>query len=998
MNGFAPADALQPYRPLLLAMEAVGWLHMTGKAHPDFLRAQGGQKTNYEYKDWHKNENPPFPWDDLLCWVKNRFGNAQFEWPTTLTEFVTKHAGKGAGVLGLLQAAHGITSGIEKNLPKSTSGYLEQDATHMWLSSAFGYSQRNLLADPPELLTVQGWNRLIVEIHRVLAELKQLGATNADDVGAWWKWRESAIGPESFLRKAFSSTLAETRLPNNDVTLWDQSYVAAALFKSAVAGAILEDQFPWHDRQIKQNTRWRLLTVGIGTDHYEARSVRIGDWLGAREAIDAFFQRVRRLVEVDIAVGALLYRDGDTAVFSFPGERSASGNATGLDGNKWQSWLQERIDAIAQEFSLETPPYCRLSDSTRSLVPMVKETRETREILAVPLHRPWKISSEVADGHVCPVCLLRENGNRKGRQAPCDVCAKRRRGRLDAWLGGKLGSDTIWLNELADANDRIALLTINLDVEPWLGGGGVDSLRTQSIATWRMFNPLLENTANPIEPSAPFEKLIAYVKSRLPSFDKDDAVLSSLQEGYKREPDWKPFFGKIVEDRSAAPSWDSLNDDQRARWLVHQLFCKLPSPGRVYRFWRQAEDFFGDLLHMFRRIAAQDANRWRTRRLILEPDDGTAGAAWRDRQVYDGRWRDEPISLLYDRDKNSFITACNLARLLRAEESKESLRNAELSVTAEDDNNIQRALKVANVREDVGPPGVYNPIIPLEASPLRFRVLVPLEAASACVDLAVEAWEQEFARVWDRLPLRVGVIAFAQKLPFQAVIEVARNIEADLESAAGKTWRVARCERRDGAVALCFKRPDGGIELCTAPVRLPDGREDLFYPYAAVEERKPRLPRDFPHPDGQLYRHFGDLKAGDGVKVCPALIATLFMTTGADRFQPIKALPLSSWGRMRETWRLLDRVAPSGSALRAAWGALEVKQAEWCDADLKWIPGAKESWLALARSVLGEGLQVGGAALETLVEAAADGILKYAVDWHMTVLKQRPGGSFDGAS
>jgi hypothetical protein len=56
----------------------------------------------------------------------------------------------------------------------------------------------------------------------------------------WLAWRESAIGKDSFIRRAFLSTLAETRLPNNDVTLWDQSYVAAALFKSAVARAAVQ--------------------------------------------------------------------------------------------------------------------------------------------------------------------------------------------------------------------------------------------------------------------------------------------------------------------------------------------------------------------------------------------------------------------------------------------------------------------------------------------------------------------------------------------------------------------------------------------------------------------------------------------------------------------------------------------------------------------------------------------------------------------------------------
>src|SRR5690606_25072269 len=131
--------------------------------------------------------------------------------------------------------------------------------------------------------------------------------------------------------------------PNNEVTLWDQTYVAAALFKSAVAGAVLEGgAFPWAwkaiaqrlqiglttktgkakdwndldskeraavSRYLKTHTRWRLLTVGIGMDHYEARTVRIGDWIGARADLDAFFDQVCRLVEVDLAIGSLLFRD-----------------------------------------------------------------------------------------------------------------------------------------------------------------------------------------------------------------------------------------------------------------------------------------------------------------------------------------------------------------------------------------------------------------------------------------------------------------------------------------------------------------------------------------------------------------------------------------------------------------------------------------------------------------------------------------------------------------
>ncbi|MGO9059335.1 MAG: CRISPR-associated protein Csx11 [Candidatus Binataceae bacterium] len=1017
MTVFPPAETLRRGRPLLLATEAVGLLHMTGKASAEFLREQGGQIRRYDELRWHALENPPFPWGDLLAWVENKFqmvDGVQIGWPNTLAEFLTKHRKRDAGLLGLLQAAHGINSGIEKNLPGSTADYLKQDTTHMWLSSAFGYPQRNLLADPPELLGTHGWNTLLAEIRRILAELKQVGETNNADIGAWWSWRNAAIGPESVLRREFSSTVAETRLPNNDVTLWDQSYVAAALFKSAVAGAILEGiSFPWNDRQIKQTTQWRLLTVGIGADHYEARAVRIGDWLGAREAVHDFFGRVQRLAETDLAFGSLLYKDSTTAVLSFPGERSNASKAVGLDSENWRCWFQEQIDTFAQELKLETPPYCHISPSTRSVVPMVKEMREARHSLTVPVHRSWNISWEVRDGHVCPVCFVRNNGKPKDKQAPCRVCAERRLGRLDAWLGGKLGSDTLWLSEVADANDRIALLTLSLDLEPWLDGTRLDSLRTQTIREWRMHNPRLGGQTNPIDSLKPFDSLSEYVAKQAFiakgggwKYDQSDRVLRSLSAGYAEEaallpqstPEdlWKSFFGKIVEDRSyPRPTWGGLKNDERAQWLAHQLFCKLASPGRVYRFWRQAQDFFESLLHEFREISAQNANRWRVRRLILKPDSATGN--WRHRELYDGRCHDAPISLLYDSSKEAFITACNMARALQTEEPGESLRNEELLVKpANDNDNDNQKLKVADVRDEVGPLGVYHPVIPLEMSPLRFRSLVPLEAASACVDVAVEAWKREFAHVWDRLPLRLGIVAFPQKLPFQALIEVARNIEEGLESPRSETWRVVERDARDGVVALNLQRPDSGHELRTVPVRLPDGRADVFYPYFAVEDRLVRFPRDFQHPGGCVYRHARELAPGNGVKVSPARIATVFLDAAGLRFERIKPRPLSEWRQMRKAWSLLDSMAPSTSALRSAWGTLAERKTAWRNAGGDWLPGGKQAWIDLVRAVLNDRIGVRGADLDTLIQAAVDSVLEWAIEWHLSVLKKRLGDADDG--
>lgn len=907
-----------------------------------------------------------------------------------------------------------MASGIEKNLPANTSTYLGQDVTHMWMSSAFGNPVCNLMADPPEALTEAGWKRLLGQIATLLRELEALGSPTAphtaNDLDGWWNWREGAVGPNGWLRRTFTETLAETRLPNNDVTLFDQSYVAAALFKSAVAGAVLESSnFPWSGNGLKQETRWRLLTVGIGVDHYEARAVKIGDWTGARLALDEFFTKVRRLVEVELAVGSLLYRDGGVCVFSFPGERL---NHKGGDLHiaDWQSWLTEEIDGYARGADLEMPPYSHITTPSRSLVGMTAEIQKARKATAVPLHRKWQIpgqdSQDSSGGPACPVCLVRRSplclvrrspSGTTNRQRPCAPCLKRRTHRLDAWLKGEFGSNSIWLSEVADANDRVALVTMSLDIEPWLDGTRLDALRTQAIPEWRKFNPELKDKTsstpnpNPIAPSTCFDSLFQYIKGKLASFDENDLVLCNLQEGYRREENWPSFFSKIVEDRSSAPEWKALNDDGRAAWLAHQLFCKLASPGRVHRFWRQAEEFFKELLGEFRKLAAADPNYWRVRRLLLKPDQPPS--TWKNRGPYNGRCDGNPIDLLFDEERKGFVTLFNMSRFLAPEQDKSALQNKEI-VLKDDDNENAGTLKVQSVENVSGALGVYHPVIPLELSPMRFRVLLPLEAASACVDRAAEAWRAQFARVWDRLPLRVGVVAFSRMMPFQAVIEAARNIESDLNENNGpETWRVAECETREGVTALGLKSLDRPQELLqTISVTLPDGRDDVFYPYLTVEDKHPHFPLDFRHPDGRVFRHVKDLRSGDGVSVHSSRVATLFMEDATRRSPSPPHRPITDWPRMRELWRLLDRQAPSPAALRGAWSEIVERREAWQGPDGTWLDGGEAAWLNFARAVFHERLGVRGACLEALVEAAGDGLLDWSLEWHINVLKKHVSG------
>ncbi|MBX6368662.1 MAG: CRISPR-associated protein Csx11 [Rhodospirillales bacterium] len=980
---------LREHRRVLLGCEAIGWIHMLGKAHCDFLRSHGQVHVGYDDLRWHEREHVAL--DDLLGWARDaqRWPQLSSHWPESIAEFITKHRRSDGGLLGLLQAGHAMASGIEKqSYVDATVRYLAQDATHMWLSSPFGRPMRNLLLDPPPSLTAEGWAELIGFVRRRLEEARDLGSTPCRDASHWWAWRERSIGEGSPLRAALAATIAETRLPHNDVTLWDQSYVAAALFKAAVAGAVLaEKTFQWTN-DVKQKTRWRTLTVGFGTRHYEARAVRIGDWVGARSAIDELFQRVRLLVEVDLALGSVVYRDDETLVFTFPGEHvEGKGGLPDTSASELCAAIETQIEDAAQELDLETPPLCCLSGSTRSSVGMVREIAHAKETLAVPVHRAWTVTKGgETKGHVCPVCLVRLNGGPTDKQKPCDPCGERRRGRLKRWLED--GEDTIWISEVADENDRLALLTFSLGIEHWLDGTHVDSLRAQSIADWRCFNPKLQGQQNPIEPERPRESLVEYACAKLcKKLEKNDPVFRTLNRGFRDQKDWESFYELLVEDRSpGAPGYGTVSEGERARWLVHQLFRKLPSPGRIYRFWRAGEAFFAELVRGFRQIVAEHPNRWRTARIVIAADDGE----WEDCETYRGRVRDAPFEVLWRKEPieggKRFVTVTNLARVLGPDELEAALGGQCIPVRDDREHTHTLAIDKAESSRQLGS---YTPLIVLERSPLRFRVLVPLDRAMACVELAAARWREEFVRVWDRLPLRVGIVAFPRLVPFQAVIEAGRNLEAALESGKPEPWHVTHVRRRDGVVALCLVRPDGRTELATIPVTLPDGRDDAFYPNLRVEDRETRAPRDFAHPAGHVYRHAADVRPGDVILVEPSRVAWTFLDAAAQRLDEIRPRPLADFEQMRHVWQLIRRNRTSTATIHDLWRMLEERWRRWHTPDGKLPADAKEQWLALVRAVTTSALGTGEGVVAELVDAARGDLLLASLEWHLAVLKEQ---------
>lgn len=191
-------NVIKENKGLLLTGEVIGWIHMLGKVHPDFLREHcadipDDQKPSYDYEEFYKQDSELKKLAEDKAFQKVLKGSKPFDSPgAKLAAFFKRHRKKdGSGLLYLLQEAHGIVSGVEKNLPKKTSEYLRQTSDNMWLTNAFGHDLQNLVIDTPESFTSGGCQQLYETVVQLLKTI--LKDHRNIDVESWFQLRLQTI-------------------------------------------------------------------------------------------------------------------------------------------------------------------------------------------------------------------------------------------------------------------------------------------------------------------------------------------------------------------------------------------------------------------------------------------------------------------------------------------------------------------------------------------------------------------------------------------------------------------------------------------------------------------------------------------------------------------------------------------------------------------------------------------------------------------------------------
>lgn len=435
-------QTLAQHRDALLLAEAIGWLHDYRKCSEAHLQAQAlGSTTQALPRTELANRQPNLQAISLVLQPIQQTSR-------TVTNLLDSRTWNQDTLGQFLSRCHN-TAHFDKQEPIAG----EQTYPGAQISSAFGFEQPVATG-----LTNYLWNLPWNDLSQVTANRQSL---------------QKKVG------ELFSQTVADSRRPINEVDLWSWGAFVGALYKAALAGALLTGTPP-----PAQNLQWRLLGIRVDGLEYISNVTRIPDLLARQQLLANALDAARDLLEVEYPLGSEVYRDQDGSVFIVPDIVNllaiADNRGTTLQTRIVEIFTREMNGELLPAVTLEQnfwwgqdPNWSKSSPMTANdKLPDIKGLlgqQSVRQIDVKSVEDSWQHKKGLWE--ICPVCCLRPMG--EGKDA-CATCLSRRASRVDTWL--TTPQATIWMDELADANGRVALLVGRFGLDGWLSGDLVQTL------------------------------------------------------------------------------------------------------------------------------------------------------------------------------------------------------------------------------------------------------------------------------------------------------------------------------------------------------------------------------------------------------------------------------------------------------------------------------------------------------------------------------------------
>jgi len=869
-----------------LRMAAVGaLLHNLGKIHTKFLDKYVNNVSNdYLYQhilglvapyvsqlpiDWQKEyaasrlaasnildgktvaalrsvSSLPSPLDDRANYAVGdliEYLGVQEEWYDNKTgKYGIEHVFPGGSRLThLMNRAHRGASGGEK---EDIATAQQPDAADLYLSTPFGYET----AAP----NIGNINNLLQKIEAVIQ--KHLTAP-ADPL--------PLADVIADLRPLLGQAIADTQRPLNDVTVGDIGHTGMAFLITQAVEWIVSGRTVDHAELAqteKTNTLfWRVLTVHADSLRYLEETVSLADLRARQKQLQKTFQAISQKLE-ETLLAVEIYADEQRHLFVFPNLDQNTRiyqiiadvvSTFNLDGLRLISHLSVPVsnhpkdkgdsyigDVVLKELQ-KTPPYDFDAHTVGAFWTTFAGGKRT-EICTACNVRPQGYGADQIDAYKHNAVYYR---NKAEDRSICCICMDRRAGVAQNWAEDEINT-TVWLDEVADSNGRLALIVGKWDSEHFAAHHFFPANVTRTFLTVEQVNGALQEgdtttiRGRNFSWSSIHNAFVGPREAEIPGpYQRQDLFVRPINQQMNFEkivclPDGN--YEMVVATQIFAPgSAYQINlgnftaksasvlvtQDAQARNLVAQRFWSSANGIQfVVQASRRAE-VIGDSVQNYsfarlRRIWQTTQSFWETaltdtdgvpllpqiasRLQIIpqnreQPDLGHYHA-------YDIKLTDSvKLSVVWDPQRKLFITCDNLNYVRdRLDAPVTDFLQGELTLEEPTGYGGQDKVwgQIAVEQTGAMPDSSYTPAIPILAQPRTFLALVPADKALDVLDAIKTKYEREMGKVRNRLPLHLGVVYFHRRTPLRTALDAGRRmLKYELGRQKDEVWTVQAVAR-----------------------------------------------------------------------------------------------------------------------------------------------------------------------------------------------------------
>ncbi|HHW20512.1 CRISPR-associated protein Csx11 [Thermodesulfovibrio thiophilus] len=336
----------------------------------------------------------------------------------------------------------------------------------------------------------------------------------------------------------------------------------------------------------------------------------------------------------------------------------------------------------------------------------------------------------------------------------------------------------MWIDEVADKNNRIALLTLNFNLDKWLDGTMIGTIYSQTFDDWKNSKKWekIKNVSIDANKDSVYKIIDEILK--LKGTDKERAA--KLLD---------TFFEESIGLNSNSLEKHLLNIKEKIaprnltkEDLAWHLFTQNSSPARLYRIWKETKEFFDLVVNEIKSKIYQ--NKWK--RINFSVDYNELKSKLNQNAtintpyiIYIIKIKDlMPENVLVFHCANGeFYTIESLEKYRCGEKSgieavKEAFSKEIYWISTEDKPDINLLKNDQNVKiKNQTSEEDYYPFIEITKSPLSLRLLVPASDSIKILESIVELYNQRFEKVIGKLSLNMGLLVANKKFPLYVLLE-----------------------------------------------------------------------------------------------------------------------------------------------------------------------------------------------------------------------------------